>query len=112
MADSDEDFFLDTQLPPKLVSDSSDVSKVSVVEYFFAVTFNWNLFVGHPFQMNVLEKITDFPDHWIKGPLRNAHRLEKLPVRAFGGGQFSLFCKVEKGCIIYNYIFIFIYFIT
>ena len=53
--------------------------------------------VGNPFQMNVCEAINDFPVEWIKGPLKKAYRLKKLPINAFGGGQYSLFCKVQKG---------------
>lgn len=100
MSDSEEDFFLATQLPPKsrkkrVVSDIS--SKLSVVEYFFLVTFNWDLMVGNPFQINVREVLTEFPDEWIKGALVKSNRVEKIKINSFGGGQYSLFCKVEKG---------------
>ena len=64
MSDSEEEFFLATQMPQsgnsrpdgakvkeKVVSDGS----LSVVDYFFIVTFNWDLMVGDPFKMTVLE---------------------------------------------------------
>ena len=99
MSDSEEDFFMATQLPSCFDRKSSEVSdrKVSVVEYFFLVTFNWDLMVGSPFEMNVYEGIKDFPEHWIKGPLSASNRQVKFPVLALGGGVFSLFCKVQKG---------------
>lgn len=106
VSDSEEDFFLPTQLSPpkKGVSDSTVGAKVSVVEYFFLVTFDWNLMEGNPFQMSVLEVIKDFPEEWIRGPLTKNCRLEKVAISVFGGGNYSLFCKVEKGGIIYIYI--------
>ena len=118
MSDSDEEFFFNSQLPEtqlctderksKDVSLGSDSFKVSLVEYFFLVTFNWDLLAGHPFQMSVLEVLTDFPEEWIKGPLKNPFRLQKRRVMALGGGQYSLFCKVQKGCI-HMYIYCNIY---
>lgn len=106
MSDSEEEFFLATQMPQsgnsrpdgakvkeKVVSDGS----LSVVDYFFLVTFNWDLMVGDPFKMTVLEVIKDFPEDWITGPLNESSRKMKFPVKAFDGGEFSLFCKVQKG---------------
>lgn len=108
MSDSDEDFFVSTQLPTKKkesVSVFTAPYKQSVVEYFFLVTFNWDLMVANPFQLNVCEKIIEFPEAWIKGPLNKENRLLKQPINALGGGQHSLFCKVQKGISIYRYIY-------
>lgn len=112
MSDSDEEFFLPTQLPPQVprnrLNEGVSVEKVvkkSVVEYFFLVVFNWNLMVGNPFELHVWEVIPDFPEEWILGPLTYDNRLQKLPINAFGGSQYSLFCKVEKGICIYLHIY-------
>lgn len=96
-SDAETDLFIDTQ--PPVNEDVSVLVKRSVVEYFFLVTYNWNLLVGSPFEVNVREVINDFPEDWIKGPLTQSNRQEKVPIRAFGGGSYSLFCKVEKGGI-------------
>lgn len=103
MSDSDEDFFFATQLPSKKrerVSDDRPELSQSVVEYFFLITFNWNLMVDCPFELNVREKIKDFPNSWIKGSLSNDKRIKKIRISALGGGEYSLFCKVDKGSII------------
>lgn len=97
ISDVEEEFLLPTQLPTKVRGAVSVPLKVSVVEYFFLVTFNWDLMVGEPFQLNVLEVISDFPEAWIKGPLSKINRQQKVSIKAFGGGQYSLFCKVQKG---------------
>lgn len=98
-SDSDIEFFASTQrsLQSKNSNVSNKSSSGSVVEYFFLVTFNWDLMVGLPFEINVIEQINDFPSEWIKGHLSNEYRQEKRPIAAFGGGNYSLFCKVEKG---------------
>lgn len=98
MSDSEEDFFVQTQLPPKVI-EKEEVSEYqrSLVEYFFLVTFNWDLMVPSPFQMTVCESIDVFPDHWIKGHLSEKYRQEKVKIEALGEGYFSLFCKVQKG---------------
>lgn len=98
--DSETEFFTQNQIPSKAsVSDISRADKVSVVEYFFLVTFNWDLMVGNPFEINVAEVVNDFPESWIKGPLTRMNRQRKITVIAFGGGQYSLFCKVQKGIL-------------
>ena len=104
MSDSDEDFFQATQLPPR--TNVSVSCKVSVVEYFFLVTFDWNLLIGNPFEIYVLEAIKEFPEDWIKGPLTKENRLQKQAISACGGGKYSLFCKVEKGSFTFEFCFI------
>lgn len=103
-SDSDEDIFLATQFSPKVtyLKSVSEVSavKMSVVDYFFLVVFDWNLMVGNPFQMYVWESIKDFPEEWIKGTLTMINRQKKIAIASFGGGNYSLFCKVEKGRIL------------
>ena len=99
MADSEEEeFFQATQMPEKKSQVSAtEGGKMSVVEYFFLVTFNWDLMVGSPFEMYVCEKIKEFPEEWIKNRLTDYKRQIRIRVSALGGGEFSLFCKVEKG---------------
>lgn len=98
MADSEEEeFFQATQLPEKKTTDVSD--RKSVVEYFFIVSFNWDLMVGSPFEINVLEVLKDIPENWIYGPLSKDDRKSKIPLKALGSGDYSVFCKIEKGSI-------------
>lgn len=102
MSDSEEEeFFQATQLPGKndsVVSDSAAI-KLSVVEYFFIITFNWDLMIASPFEISVCESIKDFPQEWLKGPLNKKSRKQKIMISVLGGGSYSLFCKVEKGII-------------
>lgn len=113
MSDSEEEFFASTQLPQSKSPVVSGSQKLSVVEYFFLVTFNWDLMIGSPFQINVLEVLREFPEDWITGPLTRNNRLVKKKLKALGG-QFSLFCKVQKGIfylsgLMYSFLYIFIY---
>lgn len=54
---------------------------------------------GLPFEILVCEVINDFPEEWIQGPLTNCNRKIRVPMSAFEGRDYSLFCKIEKGCI-------------
>lgn len=100
MSDSEEDFFA-SQMPQKR-EEKAVSAKKSVVEYFFLVIFDWNLMAGSPFQMHVWETMKDFPEGWIKGPLSRVNRKAKIQVSGLGGENYSLFCKVEKGTILYS----------
>lgn len=100
MSDSDEDFFLPSQKMKQI--DLVSAKRVSAVKYFFVVSFNWNLMVANPFEIHVLESIRDFPDEWITGPLTTENRLRKVTINVLEG-QYSLFCKVEKGSILVQF---------
>lgn len=104
MSESDEELFYATQLPqveknPSVSDMEPPCRKLSVVDYFFVVTFSWDLMTGSPFEMNVLEVVKAFPDEWISGPLSKSNRLLRLKVSALGINDYSLFCKVQKGSI-------------
>lgn len=105
-SESEADFFLEQTQVPNEVSFPIGGYKLSVVEYFFLVIFNWDLMVGAPFEMLVREAFTvnDFPEEWIDGHLSEVNRKEKRQLSMFGEGKYSLFCKVQKGTKLFDFV--------
>ena len=70
----------------------------SEVEYHWAVLFNFDIGNIEPFSMFLRStfKESEIPSRWFEYRLADDVRMKKLHIPTLNG-QYSFFCKVEKG---------------
>lgn len=101
---SDEDFFQSSQKDirePNAVRDSGGSKtqpQKSDVEYHWNVVFHWDIGNRTPFAIYPRAVFSDseVPASWYAFKLRDDLRKKKIYIRMLNG-NFSIFCKVEKG---------------
>ena len=71
----------------------------SSTRYLWVVIFVWQLNEEFPFSvvpLHIFEN-TNFPMHYITGPLNDSNRFAKLHLQKMVGNMYSIFCKIEAG---------------
>lgn len=100
MADADGtgDIILDDddELITQTQTQSSNSLKMSRLEYFWIIVFQWDLELPTPFQMYT-KRDGGFPTTWLEGALNENMRKMKLRLKSLPGEKYSLYCKIEKG---------------
>ena len=100
---SDEEFFQSSQVemrrstdPPRFFSKSQPLP--SDVEYFWVVLFHHDIGNREPFTIHLRATFDekDIPATWFLFKLRDDLRLKKKYFHVLNG-DYSVFCKVEKG---------------
>ena len=81
---------------PKFISKTQ--AEESNVEYFWNICFHWDIGNKNPFSLQPISNFTEkeVPPTWYLFKLRDDLRLKKVYVRMLNG-EYSIFCKVEKG---------------
>ena len=106
MSNSDEDLFASQKDLRSKTDVPTFVSKTqpqsSEVEYLWIIAFHWDIGETSPFSLQPICNFTEseVPSTWYSFKLRDDLRLKKIDVRALSG-QYSIFCKVEKGMFFY-----------
>lgn len=102
MSNSDEDMFLsqkETRISTEVeVHMPKSQPQRSDVEYLWVVAFHWDIGDGNPFTLQPICNFTEseVPSTWYAFKLRDDLRKKKINVRMLSG-EYSIFCKVEKG---------------
>lgn len=105
MSNSEEDLFSSQKdcrpstNVPRFVSKTQ--AKKSNVEYLWNISFHWDIGNTEPFSLQPIANFTEaeVPPTWYQFSLRDDLWLKKTYVRMLNG-QYSIFCKVEKGIVI------------
>lgn len=109
---SDEDFFGPSQKEirnstevPRFISKSQP--KPSDVVYMWVVVFHWDIGNKDPFSLQCRSAFSaaDIPETWYSFKLRNDLRKNKIRLDVLNG-EYSVFCKVEKGNIKKKVVFV------
>ena len=97
---SDEDMFLSQKdiRPSTVIEGPSTQPLPSEVEYHWAVLFNFDIGNIEPFNMFLRStfKESEIPSRWFDYKLADDVRLKKTYIPTLNG-EYSFFCKVEKG---------------
>ena len=93
MSNSEDDLFCSPR-PPAEKSD---------IEYLWYISFHWDIGNTHPFTLQPINNFTaeEVPTTRCNFKLRDDLRLKKIYVRMLNG-DYSIFCKVEKGRLIHK----------
>ena len=86
-------------LTVKMAAAYIDLKKRSVFNYHRVILFNHDVQCKRPFvsyNRNMFSP-EDIDPGWFTGPLTPTNRRKILPMRALGGGRFSVFAKIELG---------------
>ena len=76
-----------------------DIKKKSIFTYHRVILFNYDVQCRLPFasyNRNLFSE-EDIDPTWFTGPLTPRNRKKVMPMRSLGGGQFSVFAKIEIG---------------
>ena len=82
------------------MSESAADQPESDINYFWFISFEWNVLDEKPFNIFVREYFgdEDIPDNWFTGVLTEENRRQKLKLKAVAGRNLhSIFAKIEKG---------------
>lgn len=100
---SDEDFFGSSQKDMRSKTNvpkfwSKTQPQKSDVEYFWIILFHHDIGNQYPFTLHIrtLFSTEEIPDTWYLFKLRDDLRFKKQYFRVLNG-DYSVFCKVEKG---------------
>ena len=97
----EEDDDIITQTQTQVSTKGNSTLKMSRLEYFWVIIFQWDLDVVNPFQMYVKQVLKDagFPNSWLEGGLNdNCRKMKlKLKLKSQEAEKYSLYCKLEKG---------------
>lgn len=99
---SDEDLFFSQKEATSEKEVTPTVSKSqplpSVVEYHWVIVFHWCIENRDPFSVFLRNVFTEeeLPRTWLEFKLSDENRLKKQYIRTVNG-EYSFFCKVEKG---------------
>lgn len=77
----------------------ADLKRRSVFNYNKVLLFNYDVQCRRPFRSYFRNQFSgkDINPNWFTGPLTPSNRQEVLSLRPLGGGNYSVFAKIEIG---------------